>query len=119
MGVSPGYIDHIMELLSDLGEIEVRRMFGAAGVFRNDVMFAVIDEDVLYLKADEAFAEELKAKGAIKWVYSKRSANSRRVSNNWSLPDEAADDPELAVSLARRSYEIAASKKRRKTARRS
>ena len=113
MGVSPGYIDHIMELLADLGGIEVRRMFGAAGVFRNDVMFAVIDEDVLYLKADEAFAEELKAQGASKWVYSKRSPNSRRVSNNWSLPDEAADDPELAVSLARRAYEIAASKKRR------
>ncbi len=114
MAVSPGFTEYVIDLLADFGPVEVRRMFGAAGVFRDDVMFAVIDEDVLYLKADDAFARELEEQGATRWVYSHRAQRSRRLPNNWSLPEGAADDPQEACQLAARAYQIAAKKKRKK-----
>lgn len=119
MPVSPGFLEYVQDLFDGLGSIEIKRMFGAAGAMCDGAMFAVIDDDVIYLKADDTFAEELQAMGATRWVYSHRSAASNRVSNNWSLPDEAADDRELARELALRAIGIARAGKAKKGKRRS
>ena len=119
MPVSPGFLEYVQDLFDGLGPIEIKRMFGAAGVMCDGAMFAVVDDDVLYLKADEAFAEELEGMGATRWAYSHRPAGSKRVSNNWSLPDEAADDRELARELALRAIAIAKAGKAKKAKRRS
>lgn len=115
MPVSAGFLDFVRDLLSEAGEIEIRRMFGAAGLMSGGAMFAVVDDDVLYLKADDEFAEELQAMGSTRWSYSHRSAGSKRLSHHWSLPESAADDAELASRLALRSIAIATAKKARKS----
>jgi DNA transformation protein len=38
------------ELFSGLGRVEVRRMFGGAGLFAGDTMFGLIDEGRIFLK---------------------------------------------------------------------
>lgn len=117
MPVSPSYLEYVQDLLDGVGPIEIRRMFGAAGVMCDGAMFAVVDDDTLYLKADDAFAVELQEMGATRWVYSHRKEGSKRESNHWSLPPEAADDPALARRLAERAIEIARSRKAAKAVR--
>ncbi len=59
-----GFHEFVHELLEGLGPLRIRRMFGVAGVYAGEVMFAVIDDDVLYLKTDGALAAELDAEGS-------------------------------------------------------
>ena len=108
MPLSPGFSDFIVELIVGFGPVGIKRMFGGAGVYRDGVGFGILDDDVFYLKADAAFGAELKAQGCKPWSYSIAKDGSVRDIAYWSLPDTAADDPDEAAALVRRSYAIAA-----------
>jgi|SRR5215471_12089948 len=53
MPVNKGFLDFVVEQLAGCGPIVTRRMFGGAGIYSGDVFFAIVDDDVLYLKADD------------------------------------------------------------------
>jgi DNA transformation protein and related proteins len=53
MPVSDGFREFVLEQLRRAASIAERRMFGAVGLYSGGVFFAIIDDDVLYLKADE------------------------------------------------------------------
>lgn len=111
MPLSPGFTDYVVELLAGFGKIEVKRMFGGALLSRGGVSFAVLDDDTFFLKADPALGAELKARGCKPWSYSVKKDGTVRDIAYWSLPDTAADDPDEATALARRSHAIAAQAK--------
>jgi DNA transformation protein len=52
------FCDHVVELLQGMGPVSARRMFGGHGLFLDGLMFALIADNELYLKAD---AESRKA----------------------------------------------------------
>lgn len=108
MPLSPGFTDYVVELIAGFGKVEVKRMFGGAGLYRNAVGFAILDEDVFFLKADPALAAEMKGQGSAPWRYSVKKDGTVRDIAYWSLPETAADDPDEAVELVRRSFEVAA-----------
>jgi DNA transformation protein and related proteins len=53
MAVSKGFLDFVVEQLDGCGSIVTKRMFGGVGIYSSDVFFAIVDDDVLYLKADD------------------------------------------------------------------
>ena len=57
------FATHLQDAFRRLGAVDVRRMFGGAGVFRDGLMIALVVDEVVYLKADEAMAAELAALG--------------------------------------------------------
>jgi DNA transformation protein len=107
MPLSPDFSDYVEELIAGFGKVEIRRMFGGAGVYRNGVGFGILDDDVFYIKADTAFGAELKKQGCKPWSYSVKKDGAVRDIAYWSLPATAADDGDEASSLARRSYQVA------------
>jgi DNA transformation protein len=107
MPLSPDFADYVEELIAGFGKVEIRRMFGGAGVYRNGTGFGILDDDVFYIKADTAFGAELKKQGCKPWSYSVKKDGSVRDIAYWSLPATAADDSDEASSLAKRSYQIA------------
>lgn len=108
MPLSPGFVDYVSELIAGFGKVEVKRMFGGAGLYRDGVGFAILDNDTFFLKADAAMGAELKKRRCKPWVYSVKKDGTVRDIAYWSLPDTAADDPEEAVELVKRSFVIAA-----------
>ena len=52
MSITQAYIDTAYELLAFVPELKIVRMFGGAGAKAGDMMFAVLDDDELWLKAD-------------------------------------------------------------------
>lgn len=107
MPLSPGYIDYAVELISGFGSVEVKRMFGGATLTRNGVGFAILDDDTFFLKGDVSLGAEMKAQGSKAWSYSIKKDGTVRDIAYWSLPASAADDPDEASALAKRSYAIA------------
>lgn len=105
-----GFPDFVQELLEGLGPVRIRRMFGGAGVFADDVMFGLIDADVLYLKTDEALRAELAAQGSESWVYRGRPDRVMEETSYWRLPETALDDPDEAAAWARKALAVAYAK---------
>jgi DNA transformation protein len=111
-----------VDLLSGLGRVQARRMFGAAGLYAGGVMFGLVVDGVIYLKVDEASKAERTALGARPWIYTQRNgpkAGIPQETSYWSLPDSALDDPQEACALARRSLAAAQAIKAAKPVRRA
>ncbi|MFK7943602.1 MAG: TfoX/Sxy family protein, partial [Paracoccaceae bacterium] len=115
MALSAELREHIRDLFTDLGPIQIRRMFGGAGVYLDNACFALVIDDEIYMRGDETLAAEFEDAGAERWIYD----NERRgpvTMPYWRLPDSAQDDPEEAAFWARKSLgpaQDAAAKKNR------
>ena len=102
MALSPEFREHLHDLFGALGPIEIRRMFGGAGVFLGDAMFALVVDDILYMKSDAQLAEAYRQAGSEPFTYQTREG-TRTLGGFLSLPDSALDDPDEALDWARRS----------------
>jgi len=99
-----------VDLFSDMGRVEARRMFGGAGLYAGGVMFGLIDDEVIYLKVDESLKAAMVAAGARSWIYTERKgpkAGIPQQTSYWSLPESALDDPQEACAWGRRSLAVA------------
>ncbi|MBW7835706.1 MAG: TfoX/Sxy family protein [Sphingomonadales bacterium] len=54
MTVSREFLDHVEDALVGLGGVRVRRMFGGAGLYWQDVFFAILSGETLYFRVDGA-----------------------------------------------------------------
>lgn len=113
MARSREYEAHIEDVLSPLGNVRVKRMFGGAGVFRGDTMFALISDEQLYFKADEALAAELEAAGSTQFSYDSKRGQ-RIAMSYWLAPEGLFDEPDALMVLARRAADGAAQRKARR-----
>ncbi len=98
--VSQGFRSHVAELLQPIGAIGVRSMFGGAGVYSGDTMFALIADDTLYFKVDEENRAAFTAAGSGPFVY--EPAKGRKVAMSyWLVPPALMDEPDQLVAWAR------------------
>jgi len=101
----------VSELFEGLGEVTVKRMFGGAGGYAEGVMFALIADDVIHLKVDDAMRADLEGEGSGPFIWEPangpRAGEKQPMMGYWRLPDAALDDPELAVDWGRRALDVA------------
>jgi len=118
MTASNGFVELVKDALSGLGPVSVRRMFGGAGVYADGVMFGLIADDTLYLKADDATQRAFEAEGQGPFVYAGRGRTIAM--SYWRIPERLLDDSEEMVEWARGALGVArrkaAAKPRRKKA---
>ena len=69
MAVTEGFKDFIEDLLADFGPVTIRNMFGGACIYADGVMFAILVDDILYLKADEASRRAFETEGMGPFTY--------------------------------------------------
>ena len=115
MTASPEFCAHLVDLLSSLGTVSVRRMFGGAGLYHGGAMFALVFEDTLYLKADDRNRPDFAAAGMAPFTY---DTDSGRISMSYyEAPPEAMEDAELMRAWAQKSVAaaLAAKSARRKS----
>jgi DNA transformation protein len=103
MAASADYLDFIKEQLADFGPVTVRRMFGGAGIFRDGLMFALIADETLYLKADATSQAEFQALSLPPFVYMAKG-DRKTVMSYWRAPEACLDDREAMTEWARRAF---------------
>ncbi len=114
--------DAVRELFDPTGPIQIRRMFGGLGIYRDGRMIAITADGGLWMKTDTESRRAFEAAGSRPFSFAK-SDGSVTVLSYWSLPEEAFDDPDamrdwvrLAEAAATRSAAVAPPKRtRRKT----
>ena len=106
--VSNNVVDLLSEMLRPLGTVSVRRMFGGAMVYIDGVALGLLDNDVLYLKADDTNKGMFEAEGQGPFVY---EGKTKPVAMSyWRVPERLYDEPEemaewghAALQAARRA----------------
>lgn len=120
--MADSFHDFVRELFAQMGSIQVKRMFGGAGVYADGSMFALLADDTIYLKADDALKAALREEGCgpFMWTPQKGPRAGEQIDMGyWRLPDAALDDPELAAEWGRRALAIAKAKASAKPKRKS
>lgn len=101
-----GFVDYLPEVFSEFGSIALRKMFGGYGVHHQGLMFGLVIDDTLYLKADATSLPLFEREGLEPFVYETR--DGRRAAMSYRrAPDDIFDDRELAAQWARRAFEAA------------
>ena len=112
MPVSPEFSEFIAELFAEFGGIRVRRMFGGAGIFHDDVMIGLVADGTIYLRTDNKTASDFAAEGSTPFTYQGKSKPIEMP--YWTLPLRLMDDPNELADWAQRAYQVALKAKSRK-----
>lgn len=88
----PELVTHATELFSPLGSIRSKAMFGGWGFYCDDLFFALIADETLYLKADAESAEQYRAAGGEPFRYARKDGRMETM-NYWTVPEEAMETP--------------------------
>lgn len=99
------FVEHALELMTGLGDVRARRMFGGHGIFHGGIMFALVVDDVLYLKANGASRDAFVSRGLRPFSY---AARGKTVSlQYYETPAEAWDDAAEMLQWARLALDAA------------
>ncbi|WP_041523433.1 TfoX/Sxy family protein [Gilvimarinus agarilyticus] len=99
------FVEFLHEVFAPFGVITTQRMFGGFGVYHEGLMFALVADDTLYLKADEQTARWFDELDCEPFIYQK-GRRAVRLSYR-RAPEAIFDDPEEAVQWARWAYSAA------------
>lgn len=103
--MSHDLVAHCLELLAPLGAVRARRMFGGHGLYCDDLFFALIAGECLYVKVDATTQPAFAAAGCEPFVYNAKTGAIAM--SNWSVPAEAMESPALMQPWARQALAAA------------
>ncbi|MBF9197734.1 TfoX/Sxy family protein [Microvirga terrestris] len=103
----------IREIFRSFGPVQIRRMFGGRGIYRDELMFAMESCGELYLKVDEEGIKALQELGSRPFTFETRDGRTT-ITSFWLMPESALDDPDEARDFAAMARTAAQRAKARK-----
>jgi DNA transformation protein len=98
-------VESLPDIFHGLGFIRTRRMFGGHGVYADDVFFALVDDGVLYLKADALSAPAFEERGLSRFEYVKDGKVMKM--GYYAAPDEVLEDSDEAIRWGKLAIDAA------------
>lgn len=102
----PDFEGWVGEHFAALGPLEFKQMFGAGAVYSRGLIFALLDDGLVWLKADAVNIPALEAAGSRQFTYPGKDGAVMKL-GYWSLPETAVDDPDEAAEWGRVAIEVA------------
>lgn len=99
------YVDYLEEVFDSFGPVTARKMFGGYGIYHEGVMFGLVADDTLYLKADAVNSADFRKEGLEQFQYSKSGKLIRM--SYYEAPERIMEDRDEAAIWAHRSFEAA------------
>jgi len=106
------FLDYIHEVFEPFGPVTTRPMFGGHSIFHDGLTFALVDEDILYLKADAKSIHLFEDKNLPRFTFEMKGKLGSM--NYYQAPDEMFEDPENALYWATIAFEAALRAKAKK-----
>ena len=118
---TPGFVEHILDLARPAGSVAARAMFGGHGVYIDGTIVAIVVDDVMYLKTDDATRSAFVDLDLEPFRYRARDGTLHETSY-FRTPDEALESPPAMREWLRRALaaalRVSAAKRPTKTAKR-
>jgi len=103
--VSADFLAYVLDQLRELDNVSSRRMFGGAGLYRDELFFGLISDDTLYLRVDDSNRADYSARGAAPFrPYADRPELSM---SYYEAPADVLEDARELAEWARRSVAVA------------
>ena len=116
MAFDAGLIEWAKEALEPLGAITHRPMMGAATLYCNGLVFAVVDEEAIYFKNDKVSAPVWDEAGCAPFTFTGKDGETMSM-NYRRAPDDVYDDADAMrrwAALALEASQRAPVKRKRK-----
>lgn len=96
------YLNYNMKCMAFLRGLSIRGMFGGYGLYQNDLIFAIVVNDVLYLKSDAASKHEFIRRGLQPFTY---TVQDRSVTMQYyEAPPDVFEQPEVMQEWAQQAW---------------
>lgn len=115
MPVTDRFIEFVVDQLEACGPITSKRMFGGVGIYAADVFFALLDDDVLYLKVDDSNRADFEAAGTGPF---RPYGDGGEVMQYYEVPVGVLEDADELGRWAAKAIAVARAKKASKPKRR-
>lgn len=99
------FAQFVVEQMAGLGAVQAKSMFGGFGLYLQGLMFALILDETVYIKADEVSRARFESHGLEPFRYEARGKVSSL--KYFQAPEEAYDDPSTMVEWASLGYDAA------------
>lgn len=110
MGFSKGYRDFVVEQMSRLAPVTAKGMFGGVGLYAEGLFFALIAEDQLYFKVDDATRPKFEQLGMEPF----RPYGEDSAMGYYSVPADVLEDLARLGPWMREAIEVAARAKQKR-----
>lgn len=114
MAVTPGFADFVAEQLAGCGSISTRRMFGGVGIYCGDLFFAIIDNDILYLKTGDSNRPDFERARCQPF---RPTGEAGTAMQYYSVPVSVLEDADALAAWGRKAIAVAGDARARKTGR--
>ena len=99
------FVVYLLEQLESMGPVVAKRMFGGHGLFLDNLMFGLVADEVLYLKADEDNEGQFIERDLEKFTYHKKGKPFSL--SYYEAPEEAVEDEDELVVWGKSAFEAA------------
>ena len=106
MSVSANFQEFLIDQMAGFGPVTIRAMFGGAGIYRDGLMFALVDDEVLYFKVDETSRAEFEAENLLPFVYSVKGGKKIDTSY-FRAPERCLEDVDEMARWCRVAFGVA------------
>ena len=106
MASDPSFVAFAVDLVSLVGPVTARSMFGGHGLYAENVMFGLLDDGELFLKTDPDTRQRFVDAGCRQWLYVNKKVRMENT-GYFRPPDEAHEDPEAMLPWARLALDAA------------
>jgi len=97
--------DHVLDLLTPLGGITRRYMFGGWGFYKDGLFFALIADGRFYLKTGPCNVQEFRDAGLPEWIYKTEKGNMSM--NYHQAPEAVLENPAMMSLWAKKGLAAA------------
>jgi DNA transformation protein len=85
------FVQHVLELLDDLGNVRSRAMFGGYGIYCDDIMIALVADSVLYFKVDATSQPLFEAEQCGPFEYYREGRDAPIIMSYYEAPASALE----------------------------
>jgi DNA transformation protein len=99
------FVDYILDLMKSAGPVRARKMFGAYGIYLQETMIGLVEDNILYLKVDDNSRNYFEELQLTPFAYQRKGKTIRL--SFYRAPEEVLDNPQEMKIWTERAFRAA------------
>jgi len=105
MAKTDTFVTYLLDMLQEFGSVSAKAMFGGYGIYRGEIIFAIVVDSTLYIKADDRNRALFEEKGLTRFSYMK--TDKECFMSYYMAPEEAIENKDELCYWSGKGYEAA------------